>query len=419
MIVTLVSQCEKKALKKTRRVLDAFANRIGNRTWQTVITNEGLQAVKKLLRRTASKNTAVSCHWIRTRSRTELVWIVGNRYKFNHQGIVPVNSTKQTIMNTQWENDWQYLPLIKALAALAALFHDWGKASEFFQTKLKESKIIGDPLRHEWISTLFLNAFVGNDNDQEWLSRLVAGDIDEDNIKEVASKQTRTPLAGLPNTASLLAWLIVTHHRLPDKGKEYFGVPASSFQELFNAINQQWGYENRWDEEEFKQNLDRCFDYPKGLPSYSKGWLKQTKKWARKLHDCLHLVEKSIEDGSWRLILHHSRLALMLGDHYYSSCDADPKWQSDLELYANTDRKTGDLKQKLDEHLAGVMANSLKIAHLLPAFEGSETELPRAYDVKALKQRSPKQFRWQDTAVTKITSWRKELPKKQSKKGKE
>ncbi|MCF6319901.1 MAG: ORF6N domain-containing protein, partial [Proteobacteria bacterium] len=46
MIVTFISQCEKKSLNKTRRVLDAFANRIGNRTWQTPITEEGLQAVK-------------------------------------------------------------------------------------------------------------------------------------------------------------------------------------------------------------------------------------------------------------------------------------------------------------------------------------------------------------------------------------
>lgn len=95
MIVTFVSQCEKKALNKTRRVLDAFANRIGNRTWQTVITNEGLQTVKKLLRKTASKNTAVSCHWIRSRSRSELQWVVGNKDKFNSQGIVPVNYTNQ------------------------------------------------------------------------------------------------------------------------------------------------------------------------------------------------------------------------------------------------------------------------------------------------------------------------------------
>ncbi|MCB1756634.1 MAG: CRISPR-associated endonuclease Cas3'' [Gammaproteobacteria bacterium] len=95
MMVTFISQCEKKALPKTRRVLDAFANRIGDRTWQTVITNEGLQAVKKLLRRTASKNTAVSCHWIRSRSRTELHWIVGNQDKFNTEGYVPVNYTNQ------------------------------------------------------------------------------------------------------------------------------------------------------------------------------------------------------------------------------------------------------------------------------------------------------------------------------------
>jgi len=100
MMVTFVSECEKKALSRTRRVLDAFANRIGSNTWQTVITEEGLIAVKTLLRKTATKNTAVACHWIRSRSRSELVWIVGNRDRFNSQGIVPVNSTtKELIMD--------------------------------------------------------------------------------------------------------------------------------------------------------------------------------------------------------------------------------------------------------------------------------------------------------------------------------
>lgn len=97
MMVVLVSQCEKNALTKTRRVLDAFADRIGDNTWQTVITEEGLLAVKKLLRKTASKSTAVSCHWIRSRSRSDLLWIVGNRRKFNEQGIVPVNYTEKDV----------------------------------------------------------------------------------------------------------------------------------------------------------------------------------------------------------------------------------------------------------------------------------------------------------------------------------
>ncbi|UTV98749.1 CRISPR-associated endonuclease Cas3'' [Marinomonas rhizomae] len=102
MMVTFVSQCEKNSLKKTRRVLDAFANRIGDNTWQTLITEDGLLTVKKMLRKTASKNTAVSCHWIRTRARSELLWVVGNKNKFNEQGIVPVNTTlKEVFMDTK------------------------------------------------------------------------------------------------------------------------------------------------------------------------------------------------------------------------------------------------------------------------------------------------------------------------------
>ncbi len=97
MMVTFVSQCEKKALIRTRRVLDAFANRIGSNTWQTIITEEGLIAVKNLLKKTATKNTAVSCHWIRSRSRSELVWIVGNRDQFNAEGMVAVNRTEKEL----------------------------------------------------------------------------------------------------------------------------------------------------------------------------------------------------------------------------------------------------------------------------------------------------------------------------------
>ena len=328
MMVTFVSQCEKKALPKTRRVLDAFANRIGNRTWQTVITLEGLEAVKKLLRKTASKNTAVSCHWIRSRSRSELVWVVGNRSKFDEQGTVPVNTTRKTIMNTQWENDWHYLPLIKALAALAGLFHDWGKASEFFQSKLLNNQVIGDPLRHEWISLLFLNMYVNGETDQAWLQRLIDGEIDTASLEALGVNKTDAelskfkPFSKLPDAASMVAWLVVSHHRLPtENNKQWRGKATSSddFRKLFNQIKQKWGYENRFDDAEFKAGLKRCFTYDNGLPSDSKTWMSYTKKTAQKLYDCLPLLESALKDGSWRLILHHARLSLMLGDHFYSS----------------------------------------------------------------------------------------------------
>ena len=163
-MVTFVSQCEKNALKKTRRVLDAFANRIGDNTWQTVITQDGLDTVKKMLRKTASKSTAVSCHWIRSRSRSQFLWVVGRKQAFNHQGVVPVNYTsKELIMdklpietgnllaNTRSQALSKHLfavgfvaqlllkklhidsPKLQQAAFLAGILHDIGKIDPEFQ----------------------------------------------------------------------------------------------------------------------------------------------------------------------------------------------------------------------------------------------------------------------------------------------
>lgn len=415
-MVTFVSQCEKKALTRTRRVLDAFANRIGDNTWQTVITQEGLLAVKKLLRKTATKNTAVSCHWIRSRKRSELVWVVGNRGKFNCEGVVPVNSTKRNLLKLNIENDWKYLPLIKALTAMSALLHDWGKASELFQDKLnpkKKTKLKGDPLRHEWISCLLLNALVtqfcdeNNQQDKDWLMPLQKGMINEESLKEIAKKQKKLPLSNLPPVASLLAWLIVSHHRLPLLQQDNSNLKmeqAESVDDVLSIIDAQWGYENNYDEKEYNNHINKCFTFPKGLMSESSLWLSQIKKWSGRLLACENLVKESLSNGAYRLLLSQARLCLMLGDHNYSSKDADKNWKSGISLFANTDRKTKALKQKLDEHLVNVAKLGIRNAHLLPAFEN---ELPDTPSPQSLKKLSPHKFRWQDKAVDKIKAFKK------------
>ncbi len=409
MMVTFVSQCEHKALNRTRRVLDAFANRIGSRTWQTVITNEGLQAVKKLLRKTATKNTAVSCHWIRSRSRSELVWLVGKRDKFNANGYVPVNWTRKNMMNTQYENDWKYLPLIKALTAISALLHDWGKASKLFQEKLSPTskyKYKGDPLRHEWISCLLLNAFIQQSGAKTdaWLNCLCEGELNENKLKEIITQENLTPLHQLPMVAKLVAWLIVSHHRLPFTKDDWRNDNAADIDAILKRITQSWGYENKHDDKEYQKRIKECFEFPNGLISQSNKWMTELKRWSKKLQDCIPLIESAMQDGSFRLVLHHSRLCLMLGDHYYSSQNADEKWKDITGLFANTDRKSKDYKQKLDEHLVGVAKNALKTVHLLPSFE---KELPLATDIKGLKKITPPAFRWQNKAVEKITQWKK------------
>lgn len=409
MIVTFVSQCQKKALNRTRRVLDVFANRIGDNTWQTVITDDGLIAVKKLLRKTATKNTAVSCHWIRSRARSELVWVVGNRNKFNAQGIVPVNTTQKELPINLWENNWTYLPIIKALVAVAALLHDWGKASALFQDKLQKANKERDPLRHEWVSCLLLIGLVelSNDFDDDavWLKALIEGNWSDSNLKQqLISKKAfkQSPFTQLPPLAQMVAWLIVSHHRLPnfkDDPLKYSEVYRPHLKDILSTITAEWGYQNLSDD----KRLQACFEFPHGLLNNAGEWQRSLKKWSSRLLEERSHAKEVLENGTWRVVLHHARLSLMLGDHFYSSCEQDAKWQTEVNLYANTtrnDEKQMVPKQKLDEHLVRVSEYGLKVSQSLSRFSH---DMESAHDVIKLKQKSPAGYEWQDKAVSTIT----------------
>jgi len=127
MNILLICECDKRALVETRRILDQFAERRGERTWQTPITKDGLDTLRRLLRKTARKNTAVACHWIRGLDHSELLWVVGDGRQFNDSGAVPTNFTANNVLRAEDENTWHHLPAISALATLAALLHDLGK----------------------------------------------------------------------------------------------------------------------------------------------------------------------------------------------------------------------------------------------------------------------------------------------------
>ena len=223
MNILLISQCSRNALTETRRILDQFAERRGDRSWQTAITQQGLDTLYRLLRKTARKNTAVACHWIRGKDHSELLWVVGDARQFNARGATPTNTTRRDILRTHDENDWHAGEDIRLLAQLASLFHDLGKANEAFQDKLKKAQAVADPFRHEWISLRLFEAFVGKGgaHDRDWLERLVKLDGSESaSLLETLRKDgpggpdgpfstLQTPLA------RVVGWLIVSHHRLP------------------------------------------------------------------------------------------------------------------------------------------------------------------------------------------------------------
>ncbi len=407
MMVTFVSQCEKKALNRTRRVLDSFANRIGDNTWQTVITNEGLSAVKKLLRKTASKNTAVSCFWIRSRSRSELVWVVGNRNKFNEQGIVPTNTTRRTSLG-QTENQWHTAEDIALLSGIAALFHDFGKANKLFQSKIdpNQNGKSFEPYRHEWVSLRLFIAFVNDLNDEQWLMKLSKIQTSEDKkIKDLVqqddciNEKSTCPLSNLSPVAKTIGWLILTHHKLPQKIKSADnGFRAKDIDYLLDKkVTASWNSPQIETHEWKKNELNAVWSFPKGTPFKSKTWCAKARRIATR---ALHRNTFYQEDVHWlhdKYTLHLSRLSLMLSDHHYSSLPANKKyWDATYNVFANSDRKTKRLKQKLDEHLIGVYKKSLQLVRILPSLQN---ELPSISKLQLLKKRTAlQQFQWQDKA---------------------
>lgn len=416
MNVLLVSQCSKNALTETRRILDQFAERRGERTWQTPITQAGLDTLRRLLRKTARKNTAVACHWIRGKDHSELLWIVGDARQFNERGATPTNLTRRNVLRSKDENDWHSLTAIHLLSSLAALLHDLGKASLAFQQRLRATGPVDrNQYRHEWVSLRLFQAFVGNSDDTAWLQRLINPTTDDDAswttrlLRDGIEPNARSskPFASLPPLASAVAWLVLTHHRLPvmpiddatgkrlPLGARVPNLASAQLDALIRKIDAHW---NEQPTDNRPEVIEPYWSFPHGLPVTEDAWRKRAARIARKLL----AISQGADARDWLAdpyVMHLSRLGLMLADHHYSSL-TDTAQRSDLNpgypLYANTNRETGAFNQTLDEHLLGVARHAGTVSHALPGFE---RHLARLVRHKGLRKRSADpRFRWQDRA---------------------
>lgn len=413
MNVLFVSQCSGNALPETRRTLDQFAERKGERTWQTPITQAGLDTLRRLLRKKARKNTAVACHWIRGKDHSELMWIVGDAKKFSSRGVVPTNSTSRNILRAGDENDWHAGEEIRLLTALAALLHDLGKACLAFQQRLTSTgPMEKNRYRHEWLSLRLFQAFVGSDDDAGWLKRLADPSEDDQRSwlhnlhRDGLDNNTSKPFQQLPPLAKAVGWLVLTHHRLPvlpgkrpdgeqDRlGKKVPGFGSGLLREVVSKIGPDW---NEIVRDSGPGELEPYWNFEEGLPISTEKWCKRASSIATRMMNRPGMLETDWLDYPY--VMHVARMSLMLADHHYSSL-TDPKLRTagdpHYRLYANTNRKTGQLNQPLDEHLLGVEHHAGAICRSLPTLTDS---LPRLARHKGFRKRSDDpRFRWQDKA---------------------
>ncbi|MDO5687351.1 MAG: type I-F CRISPR-associated helicase Cas3f [Neisseria sp.] len=432
MNILLISQCRHNALKETRRVLDQFAERCGERTWQTAITQAGLETLHKMLRQTARKNTAVACFLTRGKNHTELLWRVGDRSRFNDQGRVPTNRTRRNILRADDENTWTYAHSIQIMSVLAALLHDIGKANLGFQAKIHPEQTASrqsDPYRHEWLSLRLFQAMIADCADDEaWLRRLANwGDYSRQHpdwhqrvIND--SQAGEYDFSVYPPLAQWLMWLIVTHHRLPFYPDTAWIKPGEhknwqSKEQEFNRSMKSWyRYKLRPVEAwmtlpsqqmlSYKQGIKKFWQFRQHITDSSLKWQKAVQRWANKALQhpplmALSRAEKPIADP---LLLQLSRVCLQVGDHHVSSQPPQALYQSDEStLFANTyqDKAKGitRYRQTLDEHLLGVANQSAYFARLLPKLP----QLLPAITAPALQRRFRRptpipRFQWQNRA---------------------
>ena len=408
MNILLISQCSKNALTATRRILDQFAERRGDRTWQTAITQDGVETLHRLLRQTARKNTAVACHWIRGKDHSELIWVVGDMRQFNERGATPTNMTRRDVLRSADENDWHSAEDVRLLARLAALFHDFGKANAAFQNKLTGKVPLADAFRHEWISLRLFEAFVRQCGNQDvaWLTQLAALPAQADDFPIAGlsidgSPSSGNPLKDLPALAQVVGWLIVSHHRLPLPTTEI--QRASFLDRLPELIQHDWcGSRKPVTPQEIKE-AEACWQFRKGLPIDSRHWRQHVAKVAIAIQKRPNL-KGEIAAGLLKspYVMHLSRLVLMLADHHYSAQPSsrlygDPVGNTKKVVYANTRDDNGQrtLNQRLDEHLIGVEVSADRIMRTLPQLA---VLLPRIARHKGFRERAKGAFRWQNAA---------------------
>lgn len=342
MHATFISACEKRALKKTRAVLDSYAIRTGHTSWAAPMTKEGLNEIRAALKKSATRQTSVAAYINDGRRRMKLLWIVGSRHRFAADGSYPVGSTSRS--NRQLLiPDW--IRAASLLAGAAGDVHDIGKASQHFQHKLKPEHAgqrIADPVRHEWLSLKLLQKLRLNGWNWQAAWNGIHHKIDQFSL---GMRDADDMNASVQDALEAVDYLVVTHHKLlAGSGTQAFATPCE---------------ENHVRPDKLPAELQ--FQCAGNLPvSIFHSHQTRMTRLAKQTFD-IHPDQQRL---FWKALSFHARAALIFADHTISAQTYLNSQNKRFELYANTKMhdKQRVQDQPLEWHLQQVGDRAARIA---------------------------------------------------------